>query len=196
MTFLLSAPSIQAVLLVLTVCTCVVYLTLQKPQPRCPTLHNNTETTAPRWDDTLNAQNEVVIALSKLIQLDGAGTWPPRTDHVNWPPALVPYRDTYFEMAPLLSATRASLDDYQNRHVIERFRAKMRKLLEQRIDLEEVNNILIAAERGDPGSLPRSCYNAFYNCVAVCRHMYRYNILPLQHRVSLTYSPSDGQPYL
>lgn len=165
--------SIQFVLLLLAVCTYIVYLIPQRPQLR-PLTQQIGELFRLRWTKDSKIQNEAAVALSKLIQYDGAGTWPPRADHVNWPPALVPYRDTYFEMVPLLSTAKASLDDHINNIIREDFRAKMRKLLKQRINIQEVEEIMAATELDGPGSLPRSALNGFYNCVAVCRHMYRY----------------------
>jgi hypothetical protein len=170
--------SIQFVFVPVAVCAYFVYLILQRRQPKAPPQQIG-DLFRPEWAKDSNIQNEAAVALSKLVQYDGAGTWPPRSDHVNWPRALVPYRDTYFEMVPLLSSAAASLDDNINNAIREDFRTKMRKLLKQRIDIQEVEDIMFAAELGGPGSLPRSSYNGFYNCIAVCRHMYRYTILAI-----------------
>ncbi|KAH6639607.1 hypothetical protein C7974DRAFT_135175 [Boeremia exigua] len=170
--------SLQFVLLFLAVCTYVVYLILQRPQPRSPTQELGARLGRDRSEDP-KIQNEASFALSKLVHYDGAGTWPPRTDHINWPPALIPYRNTYFEMVPLLSSAAASLDDDTNIRIRNDFRIKMRTLLKQSINIQEVERIMVAAEMASPQSLSRSAYNGFYNCVAVCRHMYRWATIPV-----------------
>lgn len=168
--------SIQFVLVPIAVCTYVVYLGLRRHQLKDPAQQVDNQFELGR-DKNSEIQNVAAVALTKLVEYDGAGTWPPRTDHVNWPPALIPYRDTYFEMVPFLSSAAASLDDDINNKIRKDFRAQMRKLLKQGINIQEVEDIMFAAELGGPESLPRDAYNAFYNCVAVCRHMYRYSIL-------------------
>lgn len=168
--------SIQIMLFFLAVCTYIVYLILPRLQKRSSTQQNG-DLSRLDWTEYSKIQNEAAVALLKLVQYDGAGTWPPRADHVNWPPALVPYRDTYFEMVSLLSSATASLDDHINNNRREDFRVKMRMLLKQKINTQEVEDIMVAAELGDPESLSRSAHNGFYNCVAVCRHMYRYSNL-------------------
>lgn len=167
--------SIQCVLVPVAVCAYIFYLILQRQQLKAPPqqIGDLFQLVGAKGS---RIQNEAAVALSKLVQYDGAGTWPPRADHVNWPPALVPYRETYFEMVPLLSSAAASLDDHINNEIRKDFRAKMRTLLKQRISIKEVEDIMFMAELGGPGSLPRSAYNGFYSCVAVCRHMYRYFI--------------------
>ena len=148
----------------------------------------------PTWSDdeatdvTSNAQallqditdlaecHETPALLSDLIHKDGAGKWPPRSNHATatWPAALRPYRGIYEEMAPLLSTATVSLDDEVNRLRIANFRSHFRKLLHEQVDLAQVEALLQAAEAGQWDVFPRDTYNGFYSCIAWCRHAYRY----------------------
>lgn len=126
--------------------------------------------------DNLADCHETAAKLSEMVRKDGAGSWPPRCNYVSttWPTALRPYREIYNEMAPLLPAANASTDDEVNREIIQTFRARFRKLLDDKVNLEEVNQLLAAADAGQWDVFPRDTYNAFYACVAWCRHAYRY----------------------
>ena len=116
--------------------------------------------------------HETAARLADLIKKDGAGTWPPRVN-LAWPAALRPFMDIYHEMAPLLPAATASLDDEVNRERIDRFRARFSKLLHDRVNLAEVTQLLADADAGRWDVFPRDAYNAFYCCIAWCRHAYR-----------------------
>jgi len=116
--------------------------------------------------------HETAACLAKLIKKDGAGSWPPRVSLV-WPAAIKPYMEIYHEMAPLLPAATASLDDEVNRERIDRFRSRFSKLLAERVNLSDVTHLLDAADAGRWDVFPRDAYNAFYCCVAWCRHAYR-----------------------
>ncbi|KAM7210852.1 hypothetical protein V8F06_013766 [Rhypophila decipiens] len=123
--------------------------------------------------------HEVASALTELIEKDGAGEWPPRSDHDNWPQALRPYKDIYLELIPLLSAAPPSLDDAVNTVRREKYRALMRKLLTERINIAVVEAIMSSVEAGNLSVLPRDAINGFYCCVAVCRHAYRWATIPV-----------------
>jgi hypothetical protein len=168
--------SVQLVVVMIAICAYIVYLVLQRQHLKAPPQRVD-DPFGLRWNKDLELQNEAAVALCKLIQYDGAGKWPPRVDHDNWPPALVPYKEIYLEMIPLLSSPSVSLDDTINNDIRKRFRTRMSNLLQQRINTQEVEDIMFAAELGGPGSLPRSSYNGFWNCVALCRHMYRYAVV-------------------
>lgn len=127
----------------------------------------------------LASRHEVAWHLSELIEKDGAGDWPPKANHDNWPRALRPYKDIYFELVPLLSAAPPSLDDDVNTQRRSNYRSLMRKLLAERINISEVKSILAAVENGEWEVLPRDAYNGFYCCVAVCRHAYRWATIPV-----------------
>ena len=129
----------------------------------------------PRLDGTSITKNrhETAVVLSELVEKDGAGSWPPNVDHDNWPKALQPYKDIYLELIPLLSSAAPSLDDDVNNERRDRYRSLMRKLLAERINISEVQQIMAAVEAGDWTALPRDTYNGFYCCVAVSRHAYR-----------------------
>lgn len=87
--------------------------------------------------------------------------------------ALRPYKDIYLALAPLLPAAEPSLDDNANNERRNNFRLLMGKLLNERINIAQVEQILAAVEAGNWDILHRDAYNGFYACVAVCRHAYR-----------------------
>jgi hypothetical protein len=119
--------------------------------------------------------HETAALLADLIHKDGAGEWPPRSnhDHTTWPAVLRPYREVYEEMVPLLATANVSLDDEVNMARITDFRSRFRTLLQDRIDLDEVEILLKAAEAGQWDVFPRDTFNAFYCYIAWCRHAYR-----------------------
>ena len=121
----------------------------------------------------LRGRHETASVLAELVDKDGAGAWPPKVDHDSWPAALRPYRDIYLEMVPLLPAAEPSLDDNVNNERRTKFRSLMRKLLAERINIAQVEDIMAAVEAGYWNVLPRDAYNGLYCCVAVCRHAYR-----------------------
>lgn len=123
----------------------------------------------------LAACHETAARLADLVQKDGAGSWPPRANHAHstWPVALRPYKEIYLEMAPLLPAANVSLDDEVNKERVTYFRSHFRKLLDEGVNLQEVTQLLEAADAGRWDVFPRDAYNAFYCCIAWCRHAYR-----------------------
>lgn len=141
----------------------------------------------------LSHRHPTAAWLKTLIDEDGAGSWPPRVDHDNWPAALRPYKEIYLQAVPLLSADSPSVgDDTVNIEHRNMFRSLMRKLLAERVNTADVEHILATVEAGDWSVLPRDAYNGFYCCVAVCRHAYRcVSIHPrnIKHILRLIYSP-------
>ncbi|KAI9708955.1 MAG: hypothetical protein M1820_003649 [Bogoriella megaspora] len=123
--------------------------------------------------------HELIDAYADLVKNDGAGRWPPRAKHHSWPCALRPYHDIYLELAPLLSNEPPSLDDEYNTERRNEFRSRMRKLLNERIDVAQVRKILLAVEAGNWDVIDRDVYNGFYSCVAVSRHAYRWATIPV-----------------
>ncbi len=122
---------------------------------------------------TLKGRHETASILTELFDRDGAGAWPPKANHDSYPMALRPYQDIYLELVPLLSAAEPSLDDNVNNERRNKYRSLMRKLLAERINIAQVEEIMAAVEAGNWDVLPRDAYNGFYACVAVCRHAYR-----------------------
>ncbi|KAH6845777.1 hypothetical protein B0I37DRAFT_344917 [Chaetomium sp. MPI-CAGE-AT-0009] len=125
--------------------------------------------------------HETAALLADLIRKDGAGCWPPRAehDHTAWPAALRPYREIYEEVAPLLPTEHVSLDDEVNKARINNFRSRLQQLLHERVNLAQVEELLSAADAGRWDVFPRDTYNAFYACVAWCRHAYRWATIPV-----------------
>jgi hypothetical protein len=122
---------------------------------------------------TLKGRHETASILTELFDKDGAGAWPPKASHDSYPMALRPYKDIYLELVPLLPAAEPSLDDNVNNERRNKYRSLMRKLLTERINIAQVEEIMAAVEAGNWDVLPRDAYNGFYACVAVCRHAYR-----------------------
>lgn len=124
---------------------------------------------------SVKTQHPSARALATLIQEDGGGSWPPKTNHVvsTWPLALRPYRQIWDDLAPLIPSPNDSrlLDDDANRKRIYYFRCRMREHLALRINVEQVKEALTD---GFPG---QDTINAFYCCIAMLRHGYRY-VLP------------------
>ncbi|KAK3695812.1 hypothetical protein B0T22DRAFT_372305 [Podospora appendiculata] len=154
---------------------------------------------APERKPNLNGCHEVAVALSQLINEDGAGCWPPRADHDSWPLALRPYKDIYLEVVPCLSEPTVSLDDSVNAERQSKFRDSMRKLLAERINIPDVVAILGAVEKGDWSVLSRDSYNGFYSCIAVCRHAFRWATIPVvkvaQLETTLVFPPELDAPW-
>lgn len=131
--------------------------------------------------EALVDQHETASVFVELFRKDGAGSWPPRANHLtaHWPVALRPYRDVLQEMGRLLPRSTPSLDDEANLATISAFRARYRDLLSQRIDLDQVEHLLAAADAGRWDVVPRDVYNAFYCCIAASRHAYRWATIPV-----------------
>lgn len=126
-----------------------------------------------RYLKSLKGRHETASNLTELFERDGAGAWPPKANHNLWPMALRPYKDIYLELVPLLPTAEPSLDDNFNNERRSEFRSLMRKLLTERINTAQVEEIMATVEAGNWDVLPRDAYNGFYACVAVCRHAYR-----------------------
>ena len=119
--------------------------------------------------------HETAGQLQNLIETNGAGSWPPRSSHGDaWPAALRPYHNIYLELAPSLSTKEPSLDTDVNTKRCLEYRARMRKLLHDHIDLPAVKAILSAVETGDESALTADAYNGFFACIALSRHAFRY----------------------
>lgn len=120
-------------------------------------------------------KNEIAATLADLIRTDGAGSWPPKANHSPdaWPLALRPFQEIYFEMATDLATAEVSLDDSVNVARILRFREKFRELLQERVDLVQVRDVLRNVTDEQWNAISRDVCNAFYCCVAACRHAYR-----------------------
>ncbi|KAE8149661.1 hypothetical protein BDV25DRAFT_155887 [Aspergillus avenaceus] len=123
--------------------------------------------------------HETATLLADLIENDGAGAWPPKTNYGSWPEPLRAYKDIYLELVPTLPAANPSLDDDVNQEKRNKYRMRMRKLLSERVDIVGVEKLMIAAAAGDTDAFPRDVYNAFYCCIAVCRHAYRWATIPV-----------------
>lgn len=121
--------------------------------------------------------HEAASALSEMIRHDGASTWPPTANHNHddWPVSLQGYKLIYLQLASRLPRSAASLDDGANRMAICKFRELFCELLRQHVDADAVSDLFEKAEN-DKGAVSREIKNAFYSCMAWCRHAYRWVI--------------------
>jgi hypothetical protein len=122
----------------------------------------------------LRVRHEVHSAFMAMIHDDGAGSWPPRATHDEFPPALRAYGEIYAAMAPLLPTANPSLDDECNRIRCQDFRSRMQALLREKVDMMATRSALETVESGNWDAFPRDAYNGFYSCIACLRHAYRY----------------------
>ncbi|QSZ35580.1 hypothetical protein DSL72_008450 [Monilinia vaccinii-corymbosi] len=127
----------------------------------------------------LRDEHEVAAVMSEMIEEDGAGAWPPNANYDNWPVALRPYKEIYFQLIPLLSQASPSLDDDVNNERRANYRSLVRRLLRERINIPRVAAIMADVEEGNWDHFPRDAYNAFYCCIAVSRHAYRWATIPV-----------------
>ncbi|KAJ8068630.1 hypothetical protein OCU04_002334 [Sclerotinia nivalis] len=97
----------------------------------------------------LRDQHEVAAVMSRLIDEDGAGAWPPNANHDSWPMALRPYKEVYFQLIPLLSAAPPSLDDDVNNERRKKYRSIMQKSLTEQVNIPQVVTIMAAVEVGN-----------------------------------------------
>ncbi|RFU27639.1 hypothetical protein B7463_g8719, partial [Scytalidium lignicola] len=114
--------------------------------------------------------------LEQLLEKEGAGSWPPRTSYgESWPKALRPYHEIYLALAPLLPCK----DDEISFERCLNYRAQMRGLLRDRVQLADVEALLCAAEQENKSILPGEAWNGFYSCIASLRHAFRWGTIPV-----------------
>lgn len=169
------------VILIQTLCSSWLARLLKKLPP---TWDSFTKTRGEKAMEGIQATadcHEVANLLTALIREDGAGSWPPRANHrhLTWPAALQPYKEVYLELAPLLPQHGSSLDNKTNVARITNFRFQFSKRLSQRVDLNQVKQLLEAVDAGRWDVFPRDVYNAFYCCIASSRHAYRWATIPV-----------------
>jgi len=121
----------------------------------------------------LKGRHEVHAAFMTMINDEGAGSWPPRATHDEFPPALRAYSEIYAAMAPLLPTASPSLDDECNKIRCQEFRSRMKALLREKVDMIATQDILETVQSGNWDDFPRDAYNGFYSCIACLRHAYR-----------------------
>ncbi|TGO37458.1 hypothetical protein BHYA_0097g00350 [Botrytis hyacinthi] len=118
-------------------------------------------------------------SLRDLIEIDGAGTWPPTTVYGDaWPEVLRPFHDIYQAMAPALSIAELSGDDFKNFQRCLDFRVQMRTLYNDQVNMEQVKALLDAAEN-DESVLSRAAWNGLFACIALSRHSFRWGTIPI-----------------
>ncbi|KAI2473630.1 hypothetical protein F4781DRAFT_379654 [Annulohypoxylon bovei var. microspora] len=128
---------------------------------------------------SLASQNTVAASLALMVDRDGAGDWPPKANHDSWPEPLLPYKTIFLELLPWLATATPSLDDAVNTERRETYRGTMKKLLQDRVHLASVMKILEDVEADNWSLISRDVLNAFYCCICVCRHAYRWATLPV-----------------
>lgn len=161
--------------------------TLQKPEGVRRKLYFNKLT---------GEKHPLFFALKSLIDEEGAGSWPPRTNYKDWPSILQPYHEICLESSHSLSASEGLLDDDFLTIRRVKFRQRMQDLLNAQIDIPAVVSIL---ETDKGKSCPRDVLNAFYCCIAVCRHAYRWAVIPVvkiaQEETEVVFPPELDIPW-
>ncbi|KAE9400964.1 hypothetical protein BT96DRAFT_992517 [Gymnopus androsaceus JB14] len=133
-------------------------------------------------------QYPVAAALGDLL-LNSGNSWPPKATHAeSWPSALKPYHTVYQRVAPFLPVHESSLDDAENRLLIDKTRALVVALLEEEVYIPDVCETLEECS-SDSEMMHMSGWLGFYSCLASLRHAYRWAVLPVvreaQNEISL-----------
>ncbi|KAL1725749.1 hypothetical protein EV714DRAFT_277221 [Schizophyllum commune] len=124
-----------------------------------------------------------IYRLRELIEVGGAGHWPPLATYDDtWPAPLRPYESIYHEIAPFMTVAESCLDDAENRKTIDAFRHRLVTLLNERIDLPAVEAVLKVegdekAEDDEQFSAP--AWMGFFACIGFLRHAFRWGIVPI-----------------
>jgi hypothetical protein len=121
----------------------------------------------------LKTRHGVHAAFLAMVNDEGAGSWPPRATHDEFPKALRPYSQIYAIMAPFLATTNPSLDDEINKIRCQEFRSRMQALLTEKVDMDAAQGALERVQSGNWDGFPREAYNGFYACISCLRHAYR-----------------------
>ena len=96
--------------------------------------------------------------------------WPPRpTFHKTWPVQLQAYQRVYEAIGPHFVNEWPSLDDAENRKIIDNFRARVRRELSAHIQTSAVQTLLNGEK-----CMSELAWQGFYACIAYLRHYYRY----------------------
>lgn len=119
-------------------------------------------------------RHETVQALQNMIDIDGAGSWPPKASHRDsWPIALHPYHDIFLELSSLLPADNVSTDDAINYNRRLEYRTRLKRLLKERISIAAVKSVLSISDSTDSSILRGDACNGFFACIANMRHAFR-----------------------
>ncbi|CEJ88242.1 hypothetical protein VHEMI04656 [[Torrubiella] hemipterigena] len=141
----------------------------------------------------LTIHHEFAKAYIRLVNEDGAGSWPPAANFDFWPPAIQPYQDIYTQYTSSLTVSEASLYDDVNEGNRHKFRTDMQKLLQEHINLDSVRQAL-ELDSSKP-SVSRDQINAFHGTLAYLRHVYRWASNPIV-RVAQLETTIDMPPEL
>lgn len=91
----------------------------------------------------------------------------------SWSDTLQPYHCQIFRtLAALIPVENFSLDDGDNRRVIDLFRSRLNAELDKAVKLEAVESSLTAGE-ADTATFSPTAWMGFFSCVAYIRHAYR-----------------------
>jgi hypothetical protein len=108
--------------------------------------------------------------LQELVTTGGGGKWPPKaTFEDSWPASLRPYHQIFSTAARFIPVLKASLDDKENRTLIDHFRKSLQVALQENVDLEAVRGAIDV----DQEEMEASGWMGFFACVAYLRHAYR-----------------------
>ncbi|OJD34049.1 15-hydroxyprostaglandin dehydrogenase (nad(+)) protein [Diplodia corticola] len=146
------------------------------------------------------ADHEPAARLHAMIAHDGGGTWPPRfpSDLSAWPAPLRGYHEAYHLWAPHLYSAHPSTSDATNIALRSAFRARLAAALEAHVDVGAVVALLERSET-DAAAVRADVFNAFFACVAMTRHAYRWATIPAvrvaQEEKAVGYPAALGVPW-
>lgn len=110
------------------------------------------------------------LALKALLGPEEQPWWPARpTFHKTWPEQLQGYQRVYEAIGPHLINEQPSMDDAENRQIIDNFRNRCRHEYSTHTRKSEVQTLL-----EDDGCMSEPAWQGFYACIAYQRHYYRY----------------------
>ncbi|EKV12269.1 hypothetical protein PDIG_45940 [Penicillium digitatum PHI26] len=128
----------------------------------------------------IEPSNEPIKALQTMIEIDGAGAWPPKASYrESWPVVLHPYHDIFVVLAPLLPVIDVSLDSTINQCRRMEYQQRLRILLKERVNLGLVKETLSAAADETSCVITNQQYNGFYACISYLRHAFRWGTIPI-----------------
>ena len=110
------------------------------------------------------------LALKALLGPEEQQWWPARpTFHKTWPEQLQGYQRVYEAIGPHLVNEQPSMEDAENRQIIDNFRDRCRRELSTHIRLSDVQTLL-----EDHTCMSEPAWQGFYACIAYLKHYYRY----------------------
>ncbi|KAF4551402.1 Hypothetical protein D9617_13g099000 [Elsinoe fawcettii] len=133
----------------------------------------------PTTANTTKASSKVGAEITRLINEDGAGQWPPAAESDHWPGPLQAYRFIYTSTAPLLATGETGLSEHDVVVRRKEYRAIVSKLLNEQVDVDKIHTSLEIWRQGPLDMHQRKSLNGFFACISMLRHAYRWASIPV-----------------